>query len=103
MGAVVVAFLLALPAQADEPRIVDVERATVTTRTGAHLELDGGAWLSDAQLLDLARDRVRLREENAALKASAGQVDARYIVAAAVIGLAVGSLVGAGVARATQR
>lgn len=94
------ALLLALPARADD--VIDVERAELVTDGGVVL-VTGGAWVSTPRLVTLAQERVQCREENKALRASAGVVEARVVVAVVLASLLVGAGVGFGVALAAHR
>lgn len=62
---IITIIVIALPCHAVEA--VDVERATVVT-DGGTLELVGGCWLSDGRCVDVARELVTLRAENAKLR-----------------------------------
>lgn len=99
-GLFLLAALLAMPARADD--IIDVERAELVTDGGVVL-VDGGAWVSTPKLVLLAQEKVQCREENRALKASAGVVETRVVVAVVLAALLVGGGVGYGLAGATRR
>lgn len=92
--------LLTSPARADD--VIDVERAELVTDGGV-VAVDGGAWVSTPRLVTLAQERVQCREENKALKASAGVVEARVIVAVVLVSLLAGAGVGYGLAQLPRR
>jgi hypothetical protein len=86
--------VLATAAAADGPQVVDVERATVTTKGGARLELDGGVWLSDAYAVGYAKELADKRARVEHLEATAGKLDP---VVLAIIAAATTTVFGAGV------
>lgn len=100
VGVAVVASLLCPPARAAD--VIDVERAVLVTDGGV-VSVDGGVWLSTPRAVEVASAAVQCREENAALRASAGTVEARLIVGVVLASLLVGAGVGYGVAAVVRR
>ena len=93
MRAALLAFLLlASSARADD--LVDVQSARVLTSAGETLTLEGGVWLSDAQLERTSRELVRLRAENEALREAPPLPPLWTLGVAVAVGLAAGLAVG---------
>ena len=85
-------LLLASSARAED--LVDVESARVLTAAGQTLDLQGGAWISDAQLERTSRELVRLRAENEALRDAPPMPPLWTLALAVAVGLAGGLAIG---------
>ena len=94
LGRVVALSLLLLSASARAEDVLDVQRAQVLTAAGLTLDVEGGVWLSDAQLERTSRELVRLRAENEALREAPPMPPLWTLGVAVAIGLAAGLAVG---------
>ena len=86
--------LLLLASSARASDLVDVQSARVLTAAGETLTLEGGVWLSDAQLERTSRELVRLRAENEALREAPPLPPLWTIGLALAVGLAGGLAIG---------
>lgn len=91
----VLALLLPLNALAGPdggPDLIDCRRAILTPAgSNEPLLVEGGVWLSDAELLRQAKERAGLRTANAYLEAHASDVPAQVILGVALGGLLLGA------------
>lgn len=86
------ALVVGAPARAED--VLDVQRAQVLTAAGLTLDVEGGVWLSDAQLERTSRELVRLRAENEALREAPPMPPLWTLGVAVAVGLAAGLAVG---------
>ncbi len=82
--------------------VVDVERAELATDAGTVL-VGPGVWLSADRAIEVQRDRVSLRAQNDQLQAAVATSSTNAVIAGAVLGLAVGAVLGAIAASAIKR
>lgn len=94
MKLIAVLCLLSLPAWGeDPPRAVPVEGARLLLRGGGFEEVGAGYYLNASAGEKRAKELVQLRAENETLRAEAGQVEARLLIAVLVAGLVGGALI----------
>lgn len=87
------ALVLGARAGAQDAPFLEVERAAITTPDAGVAQVDGGAWLSDAALDRAYARRAQLEAENTYLRAHAGDVEARWVLAGTAAGLVLGAAV----------
>jgi hypothetical protein len=83
-------LLIAVPTWAQEPRTLDVRRATVTLQDGRTVEVVEGCWLSTQQCVSTGKELAQLRAENASLKKDAGRPPLAAVLIAFTLGAAAG-------------
>ena len=86
--------LVLAPRCARAEDLVDVQSARVLTAAGETLTLEGGVWLSDAQLERTSRELVRLRAENEALREAPPLPPLWTLALAVAVGIAGGLAIG---------
>ncbi len=95
-------LLLLLLAQ-QQVSIVPVTRGALLLADGGVVDVNGGVWFSDAEVIAMGKDHAGLRKQNEYLQEHAADAPYKWVLISLGAGLVIGSVTGYFAARAVPR
>lgn len=97
-------LLLALPVRAQQAvSVIPIERGVLLQTDGGIVDVSGGAWLSEQELIEQGQDHADLRTQNEELRQHAPDVPYRWVLGATAVGVVVGVIIGVLSANAARK
>ena len=88
------ALSLLLVCSVQAQQIVPLHSGHLLTEGGAVVDVDGGAWLPDSELIRLAKEKADQKARNDFLEAHSSDKSLGWIVAALAVGIVAGGVSG---------
>jgi len=98
-----VKLLLLLLLGQQQVNIIPVDLAAIRQPDGGIVQVVGGTWFSEAEVIAMGKDHADLRKQNEHYEAHVADVPYKWILATAGVSITLGIILGATGARALPR